>query len=151
MAKTLPPLPPAAVTRPAANLRSPNRKPRTRSLVPVAERPARKSTMWKRSRTLVSQSQMDGFRKKVVDEVAALVKADVTERIEQMLLAKGEEITEALLALSTGSDPHPESVRYALDRIMGKMKEQQEHAGTIELIVKYDGSANNSSPSDSAR
>lgn len=140
-----------AVTRPAATLRSPNRKPRVRSLVPAAERPARKSTMWKQSRTLVSQSQMDGFERRVVEKVAALVKADVASKIEQMLLEKAEEITQALVALSTGDDPHPESVRYALDRIMGRLKEQQEHAGRIELVVKYDGSGNNGSPSDSPR
>ena len=122
MAKTPPP-PPAAVTRPAATERSPNRKPRTRSLVPPAERPARKSTMWKRSRTLVSQSQMDGLERRVVEKVAALVKADVTERIEQMLLAKGEEFTEALIDLATGADADPQSVRYALDRLLGKPTE----------------------------
>ena len=79
--------------------------------------------MWKRSRTLVSQSQMDGFERRVVEKVAALVKVEVAGKIEQMLLAKAEEITEALVALSTGSDPHPESVRYALDRILGKPTE----------------------------
>ena len=121
MART--PSPPGAATRPAANDRSPNRKPRTRSLVPPAERPARKSTLWKQARTLVSQSQMDGFERRVVEKVAALVKVEVAGKIEQMLLAKAEEITEALVALSTGSDPHPESVRYALDRILGKPTE----------------------------
>ena len=150
MAKTPRP-PPGAATRPAANDRSPNRKPRTRSLVPVAERPARKSTMWKQSRTLVSQSQMEGFERRVVEKVAALVKEDVTERMEQIFLAKGEEIAEALVALATGENPDPSSIRYVTDRIMGRMKEQQEHAGKIELVVRYDGSGNNSSPSDPAR
>ena len=79
--------------------------------------------MWKQSRTLVSQSQMDGFERRVVDKVAALVKADVAERIEQMLMAKGEEFTKALIGLATGADADPQSVRYALDRLLGKPTE----------------------------
>lgn len=141
----LPAPPPGAKTRPAANQRSPNRKPRWRSVNP-GQSPVRSNQLRHRGLNFVTTAELGGFENRVVEKVAGLVKAEVAGKIEQMLLEKSEQITKALIALSTGKDPHPESVRYALDRILGKPKEQIEtktlnvNITEIEVRLPADGS-----------
>ena len=87
-------------------------------------------------------------------ELAANI-AKITEEVRTQLLGDfledAPKFYNALKRLRDFKEPDFRAVAYGLDRIMGKLKEQLEHGGKVELTVKYDSAIPNGPPSDSAR
>ena len=134
MAKTPPPAL-GAETRKASNERSPNRKPRTRSLVPLAEKPVRANSLRKRGANLVTHAEMDGFKEKIAKRVAELLRDDVAKGLEQKFLVDGTKFYKALAKLRDAKAPDFRAVAYGLDRIMGKGGGDEEMAEALVGLI----------------